>query len=41
MCGDLNKNDPPEAHIFKCLSLGSGNVWEGLRGVALLEEVYH
>lgn len=31
----------PQAHIFKCSVPIGGTVWEGLRGVPLLEEVWH
>ena len=41
LCDGLNKNDPHK-HIYLIVwSLGSGTTWEGLGGVALLEEMCH
>jgi hypothetical protein len=40
VCGGLNENGHHRC-MCECLVPVSGIVWEGLRGMALLEEVYH
>lgn len=36
--GGQSKNDPHRLTYLSALSSGSGTIWKGLRGVALLEE---
>jgi hypothetical protein len=41
ICGGFNENGSHRLICLKAGSPGSGTVWEGLGGVASLEEVCH
>ena len=41
LCGGLNENGSHGLIYLKACSPVGGTFWEGLRGVALLEEVCH
>ena len=41
LCGGSNEKWPPKLICLNTWASVSGTVWEGLGGVALLEEVHH